>query len=282
MPPSRSAYAYACALAVLAVAAIAGCRPPASRDAQPTATIAPSSAPSRGDAAPSATIAASATPARDDGGTAPAERDYRSLGDILRDGPRAIGETALLMTRRAATDSARIYAHSCGDKGMEHEVFFDLAFDPGDRDRVRAIPVTLEQGRTCVPVRLTITGFDPRSRRVQGKALSIAATPVPPRPPPKGADYASLEDAALDGARAEGKIVEFRGYSHHDGLGRLFPCDDPEYEGGGGVMVQLGPKDQAKEKKIDSHFKRGSIVRVKIGPPSGEDAMLAGELIEVR
>jgi len=218
---------------------------------------------------------------------------YTSLAAIMKDGKAAIGKTALLSIRRQWTGYRVIYANSCGDNALkpyiEENTHLLLSFADADRDRVRGMPMGLEEkncdpvegGGGAVEVYLRVTGFDKTGVAI-AKALAIFGQKVKATPPPKGADYATLEDMALDAKNAKGKIVVFRAFRSYAEPPSLNGCDIPTYEGDGGVTIYVRDADLALAKQISTVAKQCSAIRARVDRVGGFQTDWSVELLDVK
>ncbi|MBA3452045.1 MAG: hypothetical protein H0T42_02980 [Deltaproteobacteria bacterium] len=139
----------------------------------------------------------------------------------------------------------------------------------------------VDSGGGAVEVHLRVTGFD-KTGVATAKALAIFGKPVKATPPPRGADYVTLEDMALDAKKAKGKIIVFRAFRSHAEPPTLYGCSIPKYEGDGGVVVQVRDADLALARQISSVAKECSAIRARVVRVGNYQTEWTVELLDVK
>jgi hypothetical protein len=169
---------------------------------------------------PSTDATAPAPPAE----TAPPPADFFALAYVVQAGPLAIGKMVRLRARRGYTSGTRFLGVPCLEDPPSTHLFLD--YKPEQRDWARAMAGTPSDA--CATVSFRVIAFRGGVAPVIEGSIEHIGTVKPKQAatPSRGADYASIDDAILAGADAQGKIIagDFLADRGNPKEIRLFDC----------------------------------------------------------
>lgn len=200
--------------------------------------------------------------------------DYKKFDDIVSAKSKAKGKVAQLRVRREAyTSWKRFTAVPCVDKPTSGAL--TLHYKPEQRDWVRAMDSTPHDA--CATVTFKITAIY-HGDLVEGAITHIGT--IAPRTlasAPGGGDYASLDDALVDGPVAKGKTVvaKIRARVSDPKEVWVFDCEDKLKIG---AFVWVLPKTPAQASRVAQLPSDGTCTSAHIlivdpifpGPGKGE------------
>jgi hypothetical protein len=167
--------------------------------------------------------------------------DFTAFGDVVAAASRSVGKIARLRVRRDHYTSAKQFtAVPCVDRVPNATIW--LRYVPEDRDWVRAMHDTPHDA--CATVSFKVVAFrPPPAPLVEGTIEHVATLePKPPEPAPPGADYASVDDAIIDGADAKGKIIATEVWAYDSDPTELWVHDCKRRDAFVFVRAKSGPQ----------------------------------------
>jgi hypothetical protein len=207
--------------------------------------------------------------------------DYTTLDDAKLDGAKAFGKTILLHVWRGSTDATKVTFFTCGKLGSSG--FLDATYTVDKRDLVKAISPTIPLRGECPRVVVKLTGKQDFTNELRGTLQEILdVTPKAPETLPPGVDYVSMDDIAIDGKKAAGKIALLTAYRGNTEEKKFtaYPCTNA-----GGLnflYVNFTPEQKDMVKDLSTSVLTCQPIKVKLTTQQAYTSTWNAALIDVR